>query len=72
MRLLEEITDPRGLLIKAQSTPPVGPAFDAEMIREADRLEIWVTESGDKPTDYTEYRLVAGDHVIAKRRLEEY
>lgn len=53
------ITDLRGLLITSQS--------NAAVIREADRLEILVPESSDKPTDSAEYQLVAGGHVIAKR-----
>ncbi len=72
MRLLEQITDPAEFMTKARSVPPTGPAFDAEVIREADRLEIWATESGDRAADYIEFRLVLGERIIAKRRLEEY
>lgn len=49
-----------------------GPGFPVWLGERADHLEIWGTTLLDNMTDTTEFRLMAGEIVIARRRVDGY
>lgn len=58
---------------EAKSSPPFGPGFTDEQIKQAERMEIWASRVNDPCADFTEFRLLDnGGGVVAKKRIGGY
>lgn len=55
VEILRVITDPSRWRQDATAAPPLGPSFEATLLQQADRLEVWGTTE-DASDDYTEFR----------------
>lgn len=71
MELLRTMNSPEQLLKEATTAPPFGPAFDADVARAADTLEVWGTTTAAQE-DYTEFRLLKASKVIGAARIPGY
>lgn len=71
LELLRTITVPSDLLQEAVTAPPFGPAFDAALSQQADRMEVWVTIE-EAPADYAEFRLLKDGRTIGVAHIPGY
>lgn len=71
VELLRITPGPTHVLRDATAAPPFGPGFDAELARQADRMEVWGTTE-EAPADYTEFRLLKDGRMIGVARIPGY
>lgn len=69
---IDAVTQKENVIQHATERAPFGPGFSSEVAAKADRLEIWGSSFEDAGPDFTEFRLMAGDVVIEKRRVLGY
>jgi len=72
MEKIRDVTEGEQILKVGTAAMPFGPGFPAWLVAQADHLEVWGTTLRDDTTDTTEFRLMAGETVIARRRVDGY
>lgn len=55
----------------AVATAPFGLSFTADEVAQADRLELWGTTL-PADVDFTKFRLMQGDRLVAIRRIKGF
>ena len=55
----------------ASQPPPLGPGWDADVVAQVTRLEVWGTTFA-APEDFCEFRGFAGEKLVATTRLPGY
>jgi hypothetical protein len=56
---------------EATAKAPFGPGFSKETVQKADSMQIWHTSFKDAD-EYTEFRLLKGEEVVATARFNGY
>jgi hypothetical protein len=48
------------------------PVFNPDHIAQADKMEVWATDMNDTGNDYTVFKLMIGDKIIAQKTKRGY
>lgn len=66
---LRQQVEGAGLIAEATRAAPLGPDFDEAVVRQATRMEVWISTWHEDVDDRTEFRLYRGDQLLRVRPI---